>query len=105
MAIIDDELIDKMTFWDHDYSKSKFTFIDLIKGIVPCKFWGFCIDRCSKQKEKEKRLKISNLKKVKENYNKNEYINPNRKINVFNLYSDLKSLWLNIYFGMNVQGL
>lgn len=69
------------------------------------KSWGFCIDRCSKQKEKEKRLKISNLKKVKENYNKNEYINPNRKINVFNLYSDLKSLWLNIYLGMNVQGL
>jgi hypothetical protein len=36
MAIIDDELIDKMTFWDRDYSKSKFTFIDLIKSIVPC---------------------------------------------------------------------
>uniref|UniRef100_U9UN80 Uncharacterized protein n=1 Tax=Rhizophagus irregularis (strain DAOM 181602 / DAOM 197198 / MUCL 43194) TaxID=747089 RepID=U9UN80_RHIID len=34
MAIIDDELIDKMTFWDHDYSKSKFTFIDLIKVLL-----------------------------------------------------------------------
>lgn len=41
MAIIDDELIDKMTFWDHDYSKSKFTFIDLIKGIVPCELLAY----------------------------------------------------------------
>ncbi|RGB25020.1 hypothetical protein C1646_772326 [Rhizophagus diaphanus] len=46
--IVDDELINKMTFWDQN-------------------FW---IDRCTRQKAKERRLNI-NLKKIKENYNVN----------------------------------
>ncbi|PKK75595.1 hypothetical protein RhiirC2_773417 [Rhizophagus irregularis] len=119
-----------MTFWDWAYSESKLTFIELIKGIIPCelvaytslifenrnvqekflvllrnfifeKSWGFWIDRCLKQKEKEKRLKII-LKKVKENY-KEEYIDPNRKVNILNLFNGLESLRLNIYFGTNMQ--
>ncbi|PKB98087.1 hypothetical protein RhiirA5_431969 [Rhizophagus irregularis] len=110
--IIDNKLINKMTFWDWAYN-------ELIKGIIPCelvaytslifenqnvqekflvllrnfifeKSWGFWIDRCLKQKEKEKRLKII-LKKVKENY-KEEYIDPNRKVNIFNLFNSLESL-------------
>ncbi|PKK72007.1 hypothetical protein RhiirC2_777729 [Rhizophagus irregularis] len=32
--IVDDELINKMTFWDCAYSETKITFIDIIKGIV-----------------------------------------------------------------------
>ncbi|CAB4405670.1 unnamed protein product [Rhizophagus irregularis] len=32
--IVDDKLINKMTFWDHTYSETKITFIDLIKGII-----------------------------------------------------------------------
>jgi hypothetical protein len=39
--IIDDELINKMTFWDRAYSKSKLTFIDLIKGIIPCELVAY----------------------------------------------------------------
>ncbi|GBC12692.2 ribonuclease H-like domain-containing protein [Rhizophagus irregularis DAOM 181602=DAOM 197198] len=34
--IIDIELINKMTFWDRTYSKTKITFMDLIKGIISC---------------------------------------------------------------------
>ncbi|PKK63075.1 hypothetical protein RhiirC2_789438 [Rhizophagus irregularis] len=67
------------------------------------KSWSFWIDRCLKQKEKERRLKI-NLKKVKENLNKDKYTNPNRKINQLNLFSGLESLRLNIYFRTNIQG-
>ncbi|PKC62191.1 hypothetical protein RhiirA1_465473 [Rhizophagus irregularis] len=29
--IIDNKIINKMTFWDHSYSEMKITFIDLIK--------------------------------------------------------------------------
>ncbi|PKY43730.1 hypothetical protein RhiirA4_457796 [Rhizophagus irregularis] len=85
-------------------AESKLTFINLIKGIIPYELvtWSFWIDRCSKQKEKEKRLKI-NLKKVKENYNEEEYIDLNRKVNTFNLFNGLESLRSNIYFGMNMQ--
>ncbi|RGB37463.1 hypothetical protein C1646_756892 [Rhizophagus diaphanus] len=79
--IVDDELINKMTFWDRAYSESKITFIDIIKGIISCelsaytslifnnrslqekflillqnfifeKSWGFWIDRCTRQKLK-----------------------------------------------------
>ncbi|PKY31364.1 hypothetical protein RhiirB3_531549 [Rhizophagus irregularis] len=32
--IINDELVNKMTFWDRTYSETKITFIDLIKGRV-----------------------------------------------------------------------
>ncbi|PKY56934.1 hypothetical protein RhiirA4_477601 [Rhizophagus irregularis] len=34
--IVDDKLINKMTFWDRTYSETKITFIDLIKGIISC---------------------------------------------------------------------
>ncbi|PKY58332.1 hypothetical protein RhiirA4_550011 [Rhizophagus irregularis] len=87
--IIDDELVNKMTFWDRIYSETKITFIDLIKVLLRNfifeKSWSFW------QKEKERRLKI-NLKKVKENLNKDKYINSNRKINQLNLFSGLESL-------------
>ncbi|CAB4432322.1 unnamed protein product [Rhizophagus irregularis] len=102
--IIDDELVNKMTFWDRTYSETKITFIDLIKDIISCelaaytslifenqslqkkflvllrnfifeKSWSFWTDRCLKQKEKERRLNI-HLKKVKENLNKDKYIDP-----------------------------
>ncbi|CAG8588348.1 3469_t:CDS:2 [Rhizophagus irregularis] len=71
--IIDIELINKMTFWDRTYSKTKITFMDLIKGIISCESaaWNFWINRCLKQKEKERRLKV-NLKKVKENLDKDK---------------------------------
>ncbi|CAB4425300.1 unnamed protein product [Rhizophagus irregularis] len=130
--IVDDELVNKMTFWDRTYSETKITFIDLIKGIISCelavytslifenrklqekflvllrnfvfeKSWNFWIDRCLKQKEKERRLKI-NFKKVKENLNEDKYIDPNRKFNQLNLFSGLESLQSNIYFGTNMQG-
>ncbi|PKY56511.1 hypothetical protein RhiirA4_476855 [Rhizophagus irregularis] len=113
--IIDDELVNKMTFWNRTYSE---TFIDLIKGIISCelaaytflifenrtlqekfsvllgnfvfeKSWSFWIDKCLKQKKKERRLKI-NLKKIKENLNEDKYIDPNRKINQLNLFSGLE---------------
>ncbi|PKY52379.1 hypothetical protein RhiirA4_469977 [Rhizophagus irregularis] len=87
--IIDDELINKMTFWDQAYSESKLTFIDLIKGIIPCELMF-------ETKRKGKRLKII-LKKVKENY-KEEYIDPNRKVDILNLFNGLESLQSNIYF-------
>ncbi|PKK59438.1 hypothetical protein RhiirC2_794838 [Rhizophagus irregularis] len=106
--IIDDKLVNKMTFWDRTYSETKITFIDLIKGIISCelsaytslifenqnlqekflvllrnfifeKSWNFWNYRCLKQKEKKRRLKI-NLKKVKENLNEDKYIDPNRKL-------------------------
>ncbi|CAB4405834.1 unnamed protein product [Rhizophagus irregularis] len=130
--IVNNELIDKMTFWDRTYSETKITFIDLIKGIISCelaaytslifenkklqekflvllrnfvfnKSWTFWINRCLKQKEKERRLKV-NLKKVKENLNEDKYIDPNRKINQLNLFSGLESLRSNLYFGTNMQG-
>ncbi|PKB99106.1 hypothetical protein RhiirA5_430277 [Rhizophagus irregularis] len=82
--IIDNELINKMTFWDHTYSETKITFIDLIKGIISCE-----LAACLKQKEKERKLKV-NLKKVKENLNEDKYIDPNRKINQLNLFSGLE---------------
>ncbi|PKC60793.1 hypothetical protein RhiirA1_467542 [Rhizophagus irregularis] len=117
--IIDSDLINKMTFWDRTYSETKITFIDLIKGIISCelaaytslifenkklqekflvllrnfifnKSLNFWINRCSKQKEKERRLKV-NLKKVKENLNEDKYIDPNRKINQLNLFSGVSS--------------
>ncbi|GBC17746.2 hypothetical protein GLOIN_2v1770733 [Rhizophagus irregularis DAOM 181602=DAOM 197198] len=129
--IIDSDLINKMTFWDRTYSETKITFIDLIKGIISCelaaytslifenkklqekflvllrnfifnKSWNFWINRCSKQKEKERRLKV-NLKKVKENLNEDKYIDPNRKINQLNLFSGLENLRSNIYFGTNIM--
>ncbi|RGB34388.1 hypothetical protein C1646_760586 [Rhizophagus diaphanus] len=87
-----------MTFWDWVYSESKITFIDIIKGIISCELsaytWGFWIDRCLRQKAKKRRLNI-NLKKVKENYNVDKYIDPNRKINTNNLFKGLDSLRLN----------
>ncbi|CAB4427738.1 unnamed protein product [Rhizophagus irregularis] len=75
--IVNDKLINKMTFWDRTYSETKITFIDLIKGIISCelaayislifenrklqgkflvllrnfvfeKSWSFWIDRCLK---------------------------------------------------------
>ncbi|UZO25978.1 uncharacterized protein OCT59_018231 [Rhizophagus irregularis] len=130
--IIDNGLINKITFWDRTYSEMKITFIDLIKGIISCelaaytalifenkklqekflvllrnfifnKSWNFWINRCLKQKEKERKLKI-NLKKVKENLNEDKYIDPNRKFNQLNLFSGLESLRSNIYFGTNMQG-
>ncbi|PKC57075.1 hypothetical protein RhiirA1_473066 [Rhizophagus irregularis] len=54
-----------MTFWDRAYSESKLTFIDLIKGIIPCKLMF-------ETKRKRKSLKIT-LKKVKENHNEEEW--------------------------------
>ncbi|GBC15927.2 hypothetical protein GLOIN_2v1769807 [Rhizophagus irregularis DAOM 181602=DAOM 197198] len=39
--IIDDKLVDKMTFWDCTYSETKITFIDLIKGIISCELSAY----------------------------------------------------------------
>ncbi|CAG8756234.1 12089_t:CDS:2, partial [Rhizophagus irregularis] len=97
--IIDNKLINKMTFWDWAYTYTSLIFenqnvqekfLVLLRNFIFEKSWGFWIDRCLKQKEKEKRLKII-LKKVKENY-KEEYIDPNRKVNIFNLFNSLESL-------------
>ncbi|GET67363.1 hypothetical protein GLOIN_2v1769807 [Rhizophagus irregularis DAOM 181602=DAOM 197198] len=39
--IIDDKLVNKMTFWDRTYSEMKITFIDLIKGIISCELSAY----------------------------------------------------------------
>ncbi|PKK67244.1 hypothetical protein RhiirC2_783778 [Rhizophagus irregularis] len=103
--IIDDKIVNKIAFWDRSYSETKITFIDLIKVLLRNfifeKSWSFWINRCLKQKEKERRLKI-NLKKVKENLNEDKYIDPKRKLNQLNLFSDLESLRSNLYFVTNM---
>ncbi|PKK56618.1 hypothetical protein RhiirC2_799642 [Rhizophagus irregularis] len=130
---VTESAVDFINCWDITFSNSKITFIDLIKGIIPCeltkfveeyfnikntrltflkelrdfifeKIWAFWINRCVIQKEKEKNAGI-NKKLLKNNFNqnRNDYIDINRKIDTLNLFEGLESIRSNIYFGTNLQ--